>query len=120
MSFAIQTWLDRSTRWLMVSLDIENVNVDLVLDTGAPASGLHQQLFGRLVAEGKLDARGVDWGVLRSLSSQGRPFPPLRVRVSPRATQLGVTGVIGLDFLSRFSEIHFDRTSMVLTLVQPE
>jgi len=45
--------------------------------------------------------------------------PDLPVRVSRRVTQVGAGGVLGLDFLAQFDDIHFHVPTLQLTLVDP-
>ena len=54
--------------------------------------------------------------VLKDLQLGGRPMPALEVRVNSGIGLLGFEGILGLDFLGRFREIHFDVPSRRLTL----
>ena len=57
--------------------------------------------------------------VLGRLSVQGQPLPPLSVRVSGVLRQTGVDGVLGLDFLGQYEDIHFHVPTFRLTLNGP-
>ncbi len=72
-----------------------------------------------LLRRGLLDPQQRPRYVLRSWSIQGQPIPDIIVRVSTRVTQVGADGVLGLDFLGRFTDIHFHVPTRVLTLTGP-
>jgi len=46
----------------------------------------------------------------------GQPVDDLEVRISRRVTRVGADGVLGLDCLGRFTDVHFHVPSLGLTL----
>ena len=44
--------------------------------------------------------------VIRNLAIEGQPVADLMVRISRRVTHVGADGVLGLDFLARFTDVH--------------
>lgn len=115
---AIQARLHPSGRWITIPVDISRVYpISAVLDTGAPVSaispGVEQELSRRgLLQPGSLPRR---FG-LSELSSQDQELPDLEVAVINRLERLGVDGLLGLDFLTKFEHIHFHTRSLQLVL----
>jgi hypothetical protein len=46
----------------------------------------------------------------------GQAVVDVQSRVSRRVTSLGLDGLLGLDFLGRFTDVHFNVPTMLLTL----
>src|SRR5947209_19460955 len=104
----------------MVTLDIAGHGaLAMVLDTSAPLSSISEGSRDALVKSGVLEATGRSGYLLRNVSMQGQPIPNLALRISARATQVGADGLLGLDFFSRYTDIHFYVPSGRLTLTVP-
>jgi hypothetical protein len=90
----------------------------MVLDTGAPLTGISRGVYEALMADGHLRpvAPNSRFFTLTNVMIGDGQIPVLRVRVSPRVTAVGADGVLGLDFLSQFTDIHYHVPSRVLTL----
>jgi hypothetical protein len=113
----VQTILHPRGWWVMVPIEVAGaVTLELVLDTGSLLSGISEPTREMLAARGLLSQAGERRFLLRDLTIQGQPAPDLVVRVSRRVTQAGARGVLGLDFLGKFRDIHFHVPSMRLTL----
>jgi hypothetical protein len=93
--------------------------IKMVLDTGSLLSAISEPTRQTLVAKGILDASSARLFVLRDVTIQDQQISDLTVRLSPRVTQVGAAGILGLDFLGRFSDIHFHVPTMRLTLTYP-
>ena len=93
------------------------MTVKMVLDTGAPFSSVSESTRDTLVDLGLLSASGGRRWVLRKLRIDQQGVADLTVRLSRRVSDVGAEGVLGLDFLGRFTEIHFHVPSMRLTLL---
>jgi hypothetical protein len=91
----------------------------MVFDTGAPVSGISEEVRDGLLAAGLLELRGGRFYVLRDLEIQGQPVPDLLVGVSPRVTEVGAQGVLGLNFMGQFTDVHFHVPTLRLTLSRP-
>ena len=101
---SFRTWLQPKRLWLTVPVEIGGrLTLDMVLDTGSPASGLSARSWSALTARGLLDPSGSRWHTLRQLAIEGQAIPDLAVRVSPRATELGADGIPGADVLRAVS-----------------
>jgi hypothetical protein len=114
---AITTAIHPRRFWITIPLRIgESGLLEMVLDTAAPLSGISVQVRDDLRERGLLEPPRSARYVLRNLIVQGQPFPDVPVRVSPRLTEVGADGVLGLDFLSQFTDIHFHVPTRLLTL----
>ena len=99
----------------------EEIRLEMVLDTGAPLSGLSREAADSLTASGFLEpiqGRASIY-LLRALTIQGQPIDDLEVRVLRRLTEVRAPAILGLDFLGRFEEIHCHVPSLTLTLTDP-
>jgi hypothetical protein len=113
-------------RWLLlVPLEIatgaeQGIILNMVFDTGSPMSVIGLPTRNLLLGRGLLVSIGTIGGkpayLLQNLRVQGQSLPDLQVLVSPRATRLGLDGILGLTFLNLFGQICFDVDSMELTL----
>ena len=112
--------LDRVTLWLTLRLYIQgHAGPLMVLDTAAPFSAISESARDSLAAQGLLGpVRGRHY-LLRNLTIQGQSVPDLRVGLSLRVTQLGVDGLLGLNFFGLFTEIHCHVPSLRITLSRP-
>lgn len=116
---AIATRLHARNRWILVPLRVGDLGVNMVLDTGAPLTAISERTQALLHGAGLIESAGQGRFVLRDITIAGHPMPDLPVRVSRRVTEAGAEGVLGLDFLRRFTDIHFHVPSLVLTLTDP-
>ena len=79
----------------------------MVLDTGSPLSSVSEPTHRRLAGAGSVrHIVGRRFALTRPLLD-GQPVDDLEVRISTRVTRVGADGVLGLDFLGRFTDIHF-------------
>ena len=98
----------------------EFYNLLLILNTGFVISALTPGVRDSLEALGHLQHTAGRFYQLHDLRLGGRPVPPLTVRVNIAIATLGVEGIVGLNFLNQFREIHFDVESRVLTPTFPQ
>lgn len=113
---AVQTHLHPKLWWVLITLEVDGRSFDMVLDTGSPLSSVSRGMYDELARAGAIDRLGRRGYVLRRASIEGRVIADLGVRVSRRVTQVGADGVLGLDFLGRFTDVHFHVPSLRLTL----
>jgi hypothetical protein len=73
-------------------------------------------MFEKLDRLHRLTPYGSGRYVIQGLGVQGQRFPDLYVSVRSRVTEVGADGIIGLDVLNQFREIHFERETMTLSL----
>jgi hypothetical protein len=90
----------------------------MVLDTGVFLSGISESTREDLSRSGLLETVDARRFRLRGLTIQGQSIPDLTVRLSPRATEVGAVGVLGLDFLGQFRDVHVHVPTMRLTLTR--
>ena len=88
----------------------------LVLNTGFVMTCLTLSARDNLTAFGHLRDTGERFPVLHDLSLGGRPLAPLPVRVNAAVARIAPEGMLGLNFLRQFREIHFDTETGRLTL----
>jgi hypothetical protein len=100
----------------MVPVSIGWVTVRLVLDTGSPFTAIADSLRQTLADAGLLTETGGDVYLLHDVTIAGQTLDGFQARLSRRATRVGVSGVLGLDFLARFTDVHFHVPSMQLSL----
>jgi hypothetical protein len=101
----------------MVPVEVAGrITLDMVLDTGSPASGLSARSWNALAERGLLARPDGRTHILPEVKIEEQTIPALAVRLSPRATELGADGILGLTFLGQFRTITFDVPSMRLTL----
>src|SRR6476646_9599905 len=80
---------------------------------------MSQGMYETLAAAGRLEAAGQDAYVLRNPAVEGQTIPNLTVRVRRRVTRVGADGVLGLDFLGQFDDIHVARRAGVIEQMRP-
>ena len=108
----------------MVTLDVaDSEPLRLVLDTGTVHSAIGASAQGRLLRANAITESGDTLGArpiyrLGGLSIEGQLIPDLNVVVSNRATMLGIDGMLGLNFLALFSDVHFSVDEMRVTLTR--
>ena len=88
----------------------------MVLDTGSPLSTISEGTYRRLADAGNIRHVGGRRFTLTRPLLDGQPVADLEVRVSLRVTRVGADGVLGLDFLGRFTDVHFHVPSLRLNL----
>lgn len=115
---SVQARLDRRNWWILVRLEVGGLFFDLVLDTGSALSGISQPTLDALARAGLAMPAGQRY-LLRQVRIDGQAVSDLHVRISPRVTQVGADGVLGLDFLARYEDIHFNVPTLRLTLSNP-
>ncbi len=91
----------------------------MVIDTGSPVSSISQHMYDRLSPTGFLTPAGGRFLMLRSPVLEGFPIADLRVHISRRVTIVAAEGILGLDFLRRFEQVHFHVPTLRLTLTYP-
>jgi hypothetical protein len=113
--------LHPSGRWLTLDVVVAGQSrLSMVLDTGSPVSAISPRARASLAATGSLEASaGPNRYLLRRLTMAARPIPDLEVGVLARLDRLDIVGLLGLDFLGLFQDIHFNVPSLRLTLVPP-
>ena len=112
--------LDPATFWLTVQLYVQGqVGPEMVLDIAAPFSSISEGVRDDLARRGLLGAARGRHYLLHDLTIQGQPVPDLAVGLSPRVTQLGVDGLLGLNFFGLFTEVHCHVPSLRITLSRP-
>ena len=105
--------------WLMVPVQIPGDAVlDMALNPGVPRSSIGATVQHDLMMRELLPPVNQREYVLADAAIQGQRIPPLTVRVS-RVRLPGADGIIGLDFLAQFTDIHFHVPSFRLTLSNP-
>ena len=113
----IQTRIDSRRFYILVPVRVaDNLIVDFVLDTGAPLTSMSQRLYTRLQAAGYLSHIATNRYILSPASIAGENVAPLNIRGSKFLASVGVDGVLGLDFLARYTEVHFNVRTRLLTL----
>jgi hypothetical protein len=118
VDLVVQASLDPRGIWILVPVDIGDRTFELVLDTGSPLSAISDATFSHLQQSGLVAAVGSNAYSLQSVSIQGQPLPDLHVRLSRRASRLGIDGILGLTFFGQFSDIHIQVPTLRLTLTR--
>jgi hypothetical protein len=113
--------LHPSGRWVSFRLQVaEFESLWMVLDTGAPLSALSPGVALDLTRRGLLLSSGrPNLHRLTDLSIGGQRVADLEVGVVRRLERLQIEGLLGLDFLGLFEDIHFNVPSLHLRLVPP-
>jgi hypothetical protein len=120
---SLQVEFHRRFWWPQVPLEINGVvTYNMVIDSGTGFSCIGESMRDLLLKKGltKLegqDKSGNDIYLLTNLKIQGQSIPDLRMRFSSRVTEVGAYGLLGIDFLYKFKEIHFYRQSRQLILI---
>lgn len=112
----IQAWPHRRYGWVMVPIRVGGtVRLYLALNPGVIRSSITTKAREALVQEELLPPVAQRQFVLSDVESQGQRLPPLHVRVS-RFRYGDIDGLLGLDFLRQFTDIHFHVPTFRLTL----
>lgn len=107
-------------RWLLVPLDFPgDIQVMMVLDTGSAISAISDQTCDKLAGAGLIGAPQAGVYMLPNPRIYDTPIADVRVRVSNRVSVVRAEGLLGLDFLQRFEQVHFHVPTLRLTLTYP-
>lgn len=101
---------------MLIPIDIGARSFDMVLDTGSPLSSISEDMYRILLETAGIGTVAGNGYVLRHPMIQGQRIDDLPVRLSRRVTRVGADGVLGIDFLGRFTEIHVHVPTLRLTL----
>jgi hypothetical protein len=118
----IPVGLHPSGVWVGISVTIASRHtIFMVLDTGAPASGLSPSVSQDLQRRGLLHPSQVaDRFLLTELTAEAAehkpPLPDLLVGTVLRLGRLQIEGLLGLDFFRLFDHICFDFPTSSLTV----
>lgn len=115
---AIQAELHPSGRWITIPVVVHSARlIWMVLDTGAPVSGISPRVAQDLLGSGLLRTSSLPRRyLLDDLTAHRQALPSLDVAVIRRLALLEVDGLLGLDFLNHFERIHFHTRSLQLLL----
>ena len=115
---SIQTWPHPLYDWIMIPLEVGgDIVVDVVLSTYSPLSYVSERSRNTLVGLGFGESVGDEQCHLYNVSIQGQRIPDLSVRVRRNVVPTA-DGILGLDFLNQFTDIHFHVPTMRLTLTE--
>ena len=113
----LPTRLHDKNKWILISIQVGQVDsIDFVLDTGSAFNAISQATYLRLAEHALLRRVPPRFYLLQGAQVAGTPLPDPRVVVSSRVTRVGADALLGLDFLMRFTDIHFHVPTMRLTL----
>jgi hypothetical protein len=115
---AIPLVLHPSGLWIGISISVGNAyDLLMVVDSGSPVSVVSPAAWKELTSLGLLHATNdPHWFELDALTTQAQILPEMTVRVLPRLTRLQIDGLIGLDYLRRFTKVCFHVTERRLVL----
>ena len=110
--------LYRGRRWFVVRL---HVGLDIVWDMLpnplAGRSGITPLALADLATKEGLTPSGNDRYLVRNLRIDGQPVPDLEVEASPGVARLGVDGVLGFNFFTKFGEVRWKPATGEITLL---
>jgi hypothetical protein len=117
VSFTVQTSQHAQYGWVLLPVEIGGIIIlQMVLNTGLPFSGITPQAGQQLVMAELVPPIVARAYLLRGLRIAQHPVPEVSAHVRHRLAQTGVDGFLGLDFLSQFTDVHFNVPSLRLTL----
>lgn len=129
---SVVTALHPTGLWITVPVTVGGrVTLLMVLDPGSPISAISPAAEQTLRNHGLLEPRAGEASphLLTNLTIEGQPLPDLQVRVLSRLARLArwnvrgapleVDGLLGLDFLGKFVDVHFNVPTMRLRLIDP-
>ena len=90
--------------------------IEFVLNSGYLASALNLRSRTVLTAMGLLRPIDERFSVLTDLTTAGQSLPDLAIHASRALELIDVEGMLGLDFLQQFTDIHFNAPSGRLIL----
>src|SRR5262245_45346127 len=115
--FTVHAWNHQWYGWVMLALSVgSDVDLYMVLNTGLYYGAISVPARERLIMLELLPPVNERTVLLENLALSGNPVADLRVRVRPSVAQLDVDGILGLEFLRQFTDIHFNVPSLRLTL----
>lgn len=117
--FTVDAYSHERFGWVVLPLQVHGVNLNMVLNTGLPFSAISEGARDDLLGREILPPVTRSSYILTDVTMIGTPLSDLLVRVRRNLTQFEVDGILGLDFLRQFTEIHFEVASYRLTLTLP-
>lgn len=116
LEYSVQT-LRHARGWIVVPVVAGGMfTIRFVLNTGYLISAVNSRAQAVLAVMGLLDPIGGRLHSLRNLTLAEQPLPDLEVRATPALGLIGVEGILGLNFLRQFDDVHFNLPSRRLTL----
>ena len=94
----------------------DDVRIEMVLNLGVPRSSISTAVRDSLIMRELVPPRLERAYVLADVTADDQPLPPLQVRVSGALRLIGAAGILGLDFFTRFEDVHLHVPSLRLTL----
>ncbi len=111
---------DHPNGWVMVPVTVCGLwQGHFLLNTFTPVSSVSRPTASILEAFQCFSLQTDQRYLLQGLTVGGERLTDLEVRISRAATLLGVEGMLGLDFLRRFTRVQFDVAERRLTLTLP-
>ncbi len=116
----VQLTRDSTDRWLTLRLAVgDDAVLEMVPNPGFPRTVISQRAADDLTARGMIAPGRRRDVTLRNLRIEGQQIPDLVVRVSPIGRILGVDGILGFDFIQRYTGVYLDVPALRLTLIDP-
>jgi hypothetical protein len=116
VEIVIDAWQHPLYGWVMISIEISTgVVLEMAFNPGVPASSISVRTQRYLIQKEVLPPIEQRGYVLLGAMVQRQRLPPLNVRVS-RINRPGADGILGLDFIEQFTDIHFNVPTFRLTL----
>lgn len=104
----------------MIPIQVEGkLTLEMAVNPGVPRSSISSAARHELIMHEFVPPTIERAYVLPDVRVQGQPLPPLRVRVSGVLRQTRTDGILGLDFLGQYEDIHFHVPTFRLTLNGP-
>ena len=109
--------------WLIVSLPLPLTgqspwDLNLMLNTGRPYSALSRITYTTLAALGQVTPATGSSCLIHSARLGTTMLSNIPMRLSAGPALIGLEGMLGLDFLERFTEVRFHFPSLRLTLMR--
>jgi len=115
----VQTWSHPRYGWIIIPLEIGgDLVIDMVLSTYPPISYVSERSRDTLVGLGFAERMGDQQCLLRNVRIEGQRVADFEVRVRRTVVQTA-DGILGLDFLNQFTDVHFHVPTLRLTLTDP-
>jgi len=103
--------------WLVLPIIAgEFLSIAFVLDTSYPITRISTRTHTLLEAFGLITPVSGRTMRIHGLHTEEHALPDIDVRVSQVVSRLGLEAMLGLNFLALFTEVCFQRPSVVLTL----
>lgn len=116
---SVRTWSHPRYGWIIIPLEVGGLfTLAMVLSTSSPLSYIRRSASETLAAVGLARDTGENRCVLRDVSIHGQTIPDLPVRIRQGVFPT-TDGILGLDLLRQFSDIHFNVPTLRLTLTDP-